>query len=305
MLLTANANFKTWYDKWCEANHVVNRVNVLGYNFYLYEYRWEIESRLSLLFEQYNSIASKKIIPRAKYYASLNFKPRFHRILLIAFLLEAKIDNKGILTFYGDKHSKDSYYEKASCYIKLFHHTKLTTDKIMALKNTEISGFDVTAATIENSIWTRAVSTADFLYSDLINNQCVDYYFEIVTETWFEENDLAYITEKSIRPILKMTPFIVLGPYKSLAHLRSLGFKTFSPLINELYDNIENPVARIEMIIDEIQRLCALTMDEIHTLYLKAIPILMHNFNHYVNIKKLSNKNEIKNILKVIGQKTD
>ena len=42
-----------------------------------------------------------------------------------------------------------------------------------------------------------------------------------------------YVTEKSLKPMLNLRPFILLGSAGGLATLRSLGFHTFAPLVNE------------------------------------------------------------------------
>ena len=71
---------------------------------------------------------------------------------------------------------------------------------------------------------------------------------EVVLETLFDDDRL-HLTEKSLRPIACCQPFILVATHGSLAYLRSYGFKTFDTVWDESYDNIEDPVERMQAII--------------------------------------------------------
>lgn len=71
----------------------------------------------------------------------------------------------------------------------------------------------------------------------------------VVTESNFYSNDI-FNTEKTWKAIANRHPFILVGPYKSLEYLKSLGYKTFSDFWDEGYDNIESPMARLLTIVD-------------------------------------------------------
>lgn len=57
-----------------------------------------------------------------------------------------------------------------------------------------------------------------------------------------------FITEKTYRPLANGRPFIILGPAHTLAFLKSLGFMTFSSIIDETYDEINDPEARFDAV---------------------------------------------------------
>ncbi len=89
-------------------------------------------------------------------------------------------------------------------------------------------------------------------------------YFSLVTETlWqqeasygiWEEFNGHFFSEKIFKPILMKHPFILASRPGSLAKLRSLGYRSFSPHIDETYDTIHDPKARIQAIISEVKRL--------------------------------------------------
>jgi hypothetical protein len=65
----------------------------------------------------------------------------------------------------------------------------------------------------------------------------------------------------------------------ALKELHNLGFKTFTPFINEEYDTIENDSERMEFIYSEILRLNSLSIEEIHNWYKSIYDILIYNRN--------------------------
>jgi hypothetical protein len=72
---------------------------------------------------------------------------------------------------------------------------------------------------------------------------------EVVLETLFDDDRL-HLTEKSLRPIACGQPFILAATPGSLAYLRSYGFKTFASVIDESYDTINDPVQRLDAIVN-------------------------------------------------------
>ena len=104
----------------------------------------------------------------------------------------------------------------------------------------------------------------------------LDSYFSIVTETGFPE-PTKFATEKIFRPILHFHPFIVYGSHESLKMLKELGFKTFSPFIDESYDEEESSFKRMQKITSEVKRICSMSQDEMHEWYYEMQDILIHN----------------------------
>jgi len=108
---------------------------------------------------------------------------------------------------------------------------------------------------------------------------------DIVTETVFNY-PYPYLSEKIVWPILHNRPFLFVGAPFTLNFLHSKGFKTFSPLINESYDNEIDPNKRFIMLSNEISKLCDYTLQEIKELILSYQDICDHNFTIIKNLKK-------------------
>lgn len=114
-------------------------------------------------------------------------------------------------------------------------------------------------------------SSADYCLADY--QQCA---VEVVLETLFDDQRIQ-LTEKILRPIALGHPFILMSTAGSLKYLREYGFETFSPFINESYDNIVDPALRLQAVVAEIKRISNLSQDQKRTLWENLFAIAMKN----------------------------
>jgi len=124
-----------------------------------------------------------------------------------------------------------------------------------------------------------ASSSADFDLDDYSSTR-----FEVVLETLFDDSRLQ-LTEKSLRPIAVGQPFILAATHGSLEYLRSYGFQTFSDVINESYDLIEDPYDRLIAIVQEMKRISNWTNVEKQQNLIKLQQITQHNRRHFFSNK--------------------
>lgn len=112
-------------------------------------------------------------------------------------------------------------------------------------------------------------------------------YFHIISETSFHGpiDNSPFFSEKTYRPIINLQPFIMIGDFGSLRQLKNLGFKTFSPFIDESYDLEPDYSIRMQMIQKEILKLNVLSLRELHELYYSMKDILIYNRDHFVSFK--------------------
>lgn len=80
--------------------------------------------------------------------------------------------------------------------------------------------------------------------------------YTIVAETNFD-NDYSFYTEKIVKPILAERLFVVFSGQHYLKNLRSLGFKTFSTVIDESYDHVADPTVRFNRALEQVDYLLA------------------------------------------------
>lgn len=79
----------------------------------------------------------------------------------------------------------------------------------------------------------------------------LDSWLEVVPETLHKDG--YYITEKTIKPLATRTPFLMVTTPRYLDYLKSLGFMTFSSLIDESYDQQYKLQDRVRLVVDQLE----------------------------------------------------
>ena len=83
-------------------------------------------------------------------------------------------------------------------------------------------------------------------HSHLVLEHYTESYCSIVLETHMDadQSNGCFLTEKTFKAIKHGHPFIIVGTPGSLAHLRSLGYRTFDHAIDSSYDQITDTTKR-------------------------------------------------------------
>lgn len=89
----------------------------------------------------------------------------------------------------------------------------------------------------------------------------IDTYFSLVTETVFS-GTTSFRTEKIWKPIIMGHPWIAVANRGFYRDLHNMGFKTFSNVIDEKFDLIDNPQDRIERISSVVNDLCSMNLSQ-------------------------------------------
>ena len=87
---------------------------------------------------------------------------------------------------------------------------------------------------------------------------------DIVSETVLDY-PYAYITEKTLRAFACKRMLIVLGAPGTLKLLHTMGFQTFPDLIDETYDDIQDPLKRFKSVVDEVHKICNTSLNVLKT----------------------------------------
>lgn len=289
----SNYNVKKHYSRFADKHNLNYRFQVFGNHY------WPLRRVLELIRDKEFQRIKNDLIAVAKntvennvhrpyYFMCLNLKTRLIRTALLLHLLQHGYFSKGIITYLG-RHNLNpngksiseqhdpffSDYEVAHFFEQLPDGKSLLQywDQLEAM--TPIV-YDVNEYDNFSADWPLKQ-----LIPELGKYGKVDHfesYFEIITETYFLNETTLNLTEKTIKPILRFQMFIILGSPHTLSELRNLGFQTFSPYIDETYDTILDPVQRFICILKEIDRLCNLTIDELHTMYCALWPRILHNY---------------------------
>ena len=122
---------------------------------------------------------------------------------------------------------------------------------------------------------------SDKVFDLLPVEQCLKQsLFNFVVESF--EDGAEYVSEKTHRNFLYKKAFLSWGSPNQLKLIKSQGYKTFSPIINESYDAVENHKKRFTMVIDELKRLVNKDYNELKNDFITINHILDHNYSNFL-----------------------
>jgi hypothetical protein len=208
-----------------------------------------------------------------RHYISMNrltSERRVYRSLLINELIKQDILDQGYVSFS-----------------RVCPEGGVFQDHLIAAANQGQFSLDLAQEAITNIDNCASDFRIDFVESEFIPNhsmilgaidQTQRSFCFVVTETCFWEHK-CHLTEKIFKPIIARMPFILTGPAHNLAYLRSYGFKTFSDWWDESYDDITDPIQRLEAIGKLLKSLCAYNLKDLEKMLTEMMPVLDHNFN--------------------------
>ena len=190
-----------------------------------------------------------------------------HRLFLSSYLYQHNLANQ---TFHYDS-SND------------FHKNNIGLDQLVEI-------YGITALTqavnlLANSPILKDEKVNYPILKDQHNNFYKEYsnfLTEIVCETYYSGKTF-FPTEKTWRPIMLETPFIVQGPQWYLHRLKDLGFQTFDRWWDEGYAEDPADYQPYE-IVKIINTLKDKTLQELNVIYQEMQPILKHNKKRFLEL---------------------
>lgn len=264
---TAALNAPEAYAEYCSRRNVKQKIIMLYANTFELYTKWFYEGYLETA-----PLANFIIKQRPKKFLCFNKVARNHRVALLAKLLENNLINDSYISF--GKGDGNNFIDNIDTYPEIIQQNKHIFPLVL-----NIAGFHDNPA---------GIKFADTMYYR-------NSYFSVVTETCFYTDDMlvdyvpggefrntlnsVFFTEKTYKPIVMKHPFIIVGRYNSLHQLRKLGYKTYSPFIDETYDLIKDDNERLNTIVTEINRLSTMSdLDAVNWLQgVKSIADYNHN----------------------------
>jgi hypothetical protein len=184
-------------------------------------------------------------------FLNYNRNPRPHRVEFLSNLLNVDIFNRGLISIGKVIDGNNEF---------LINNTPITIDDTYDLK------FNM-ACSITKSDYEKT-------------------FISVVSETLVDEGTL-FITEKTWKPIMVGHPFMILGNQGTLKYLKSIGYKTFSPWINEEYDDISDSATRLIKIVEELEKLSKKSVEELLEIRKEMGDICKHNQENFNNRFKM------------------
>jgi hypothetical protein len=118
-------------------------------------------------------------------------------------------------------------------------------------------------------------ASADYVPEDFATS-----LLSVVLETEFDGSRI-HLTEKILRPIACGHPFMLVAGPGSLEYLRSYGFRTFAPWIDESYDLETNSVSRLKAVVASMKKIQQLKPVEQALLAGRINQIADYNRKHF------------------------
>lgn len=205
-------------------------------------------------------------------YMCLNRRPHHHRILISTLLEHKNLLDKGTVSL------PLAFYEAEVAWDKEHWDLPYQWAMVQNQENGRLDYLNESFSKLCNKLPLIA-DTEDFGTNHAMDLN-VDFYQQypvnLVTETLFFTWS-AFTSEKIWKPMVAGQIFVVMASPYYLQGLQELGFKTFGPYINEMYDQITDNVDRAEAVAETIKDICSLSDNEFIELLEKCRPILEHN----------------------------
>ena len=258
------------YDTWSEKFNLP-KIKIIELNRYLEEAKLWIEDIDKFPIEDF-----KVDRIREKKFTCLNGYYRETRIIIVSELFRSGFENDGYISLIGN------YDEDPPIEANIDNVDKDLIKYYMDIIYPKIP----IVVDLEKDI----ELIEPYIGLSYVHEMYTNSYFNIITETSYNwdsssiiDNNI-FLTEKTYRPIFGMQPFIVVSNPGFLKFLKSMGFKTFPEFFDESYDEIENPIERMSTIVNEIKKICSLSLEELHDRYYNIFDKLEHNRNRLIEI---------------------
>ena len=197
-------------------------------------------------------------------------KDRSYRLTLVSKILSKNIQDKGLLSLALEDLGTGTWQEELkNPYTKLSTESKQLVEKYIG---------KLPGSLVVDKSTPPGHSSAES--SPEVFNLYKTALWHVVTETVFYHDKL-HLTEKIFKPIVSRRPFILVAAPGNLNYLKSYGFKTFDKWIDESYDLEKDHDKRLELIVNELEKLSLLPYNALVQMHAEMDEILDYNFNHF------------------------
>lgn len=224
-----------------------------------------------------------------KNYMCLNFTLRWHRWAIVLELFDRGLIPRGAVSFAGKNSPKIIVHDIRRDMPPLPGRERYLSriDDLLRICPLTID-IDASAVTMAE----LAARIPDFVFPiDAMANSLVHF----VTETMMTSGSMQDVTEKILKPVVGLQPFVVLGNRGALRLMREMGFQTFDGLIDESYDDIVDYAERFEAAKNECIRLARMDVDELRARIEPFHGALVHNLLHAARVLPMLLRQGIEN----------
>lgn len=275
LYLTQDRGYRADYEAWSRAE-AQPAMHVHVFDTYIGRALSEFELCGSQAFKHRLAHYLQRPPRRSRRFVSLNYTPRPTKLVFLLRLLRDELWDAGWISFGGfdsegepGKLSRDGAVRRLVSLDGFADETPALLPLIDRLEALGPMTFAAERFRLPGKTQTASVKAADI-------EQYGDSWFSVVTETEMSDR-LHRITEKPLKPLLGLHPFLMLGSPGALELLRGYGFETFSGVFDERYDSEPDPRRRFDMVYGQVRSLCALDEAEMARMAARLDEVVVFN----------------------------
>jgi hypothetical protein len=268
--VTGNLDATEQYSKWADDRRIKDRLCIIPNPHFESAVSEQVLNRIRIhgleeLPDFNKQIAYKEAnLEKIKMFNALQKRPRAHRMWLFKELYQNNLLSDSISSMNTFTWNHTFYMNKL---MDVLDYDEITKDLPLLPPHTISSDQELTDFSNDDS----------GKYQMEFNAQItLDTWFTVISEASFGE-DTCFISEKTFKLICVHHPFIIYGNKNSLHYLREMGYKTFSPFIDESYDSLEC-WERLNAIINSIKKIKDIPKEKMLDWYKGMGDILNHNY---------------------------
>lgn len=274
IIVSPNKDLERQYVSFCINENIQSRLIVTYHNYFFSACAETARQALTPLFRARAQRFRDRLDrpDQLKEFVCINFAPRVHRIYLLLQFLRLRLDEHAMLSIPDLRRP-----------IKGMELNQVI-DQVREI-------FPMEPALEES--WERLVAlspmTVDADNSDYLplefrfpSRAALGSLYSVTTETQFLAPYYEHMSEKVLKPYACFHPSILVCNVNSLRFMSALGFEGFHPWINEHYDSIEDPIQRLAVIVEEIERIHGMSIDQRRDWAVALWPRVLHNAEHLV-----------------------
>lgn len=246
-----------------------------GYEYFNIEWLLEFEYSISIQANQCE-LDGKTILTDKLYdkrFLNFNRRWRLHRPTLVALLHCKGLLNKGFVSMAPSDDGRD--WNKMVPWMIRHNEKDTELHELLSKHEQELLNLPPLYLDTDELVNNRALFEKQSLY--LYENSLVSLVNETNFYTHYEPESARFLSEKIFKPIAVGHPFIIVSVPKTLELLKSLGYQSFHPYIDESYDDEFNDFERMKKIIKEIEKISNMTDSEVKEFIKNVKPIAEYN----------------------------
>lgn len=260
-----------------ESAIINEEVTVIANKYNLPEIKTEwiriFEHNIHVVTKTLKTLHPLKHKPYTKKFLNLNRRWRIHRPIFVALLKIHGLLDRGHVSLAPADDGQD--------WERVWETIKYHEPDLIPHKDTIMSITDLYLDTHEMHI-NKVALTAD------TDQYYQDSYFSVVSETNFYKDcgPGLFLSEKIFKPVSRRHPFLLLARPHTIKKFKEIGYKSFSGIIDESYDDEFDDRKRMNMVLEETKRLCNLSEQELTHFLTVTSKITKYNYMLLINKRK-------------------